>query len=118
MSCMAHPKKRKRDPRALGRLRLEAHKICSATRHGRESFPQRQCLSRINERAYALHLGVSQAPAFRLMCSYIFRSGFAHRYLFRCANVGEYLARMHFRMMERPTYVIRETTGDQSEHQK
>ena len=32
--------------------------------------------------------------------------------LFALGMIGEYLARMHFRMMERPTYVVRATTRD------
>jgi len=31
--------------------------------------------------------------------------------MFALGIIGEYLARMHFRMMERPTYVVRSTTG-------
>lgn len=33
--------------------------------------------------------------------------------LFALGMIGEYLARMHFRMMERPTYVVRGTTRDE-----
>ena len=29
--------------------------------------------------------------------------------------MGEYLARMHFRLMERPAYVVAETTDDQED---
>ena len=29
--------------------------------------------------------------------------------------MGEYLARMHFRLMERPAYVVAETTADQED---
>jgi len=29
---------------------------------------------------------------------------------------GEYLARIHFRMLERPTYAVRETTDEPEEN--
>jgi len=32
--------------------------------------------------------------------------------------MGEYLARMHFRMMERPAYVVSESTAVESEHEE
>jgi undecaprenyl-phosphate 4-deoxy-4-formamido-L-arabinose transferase len=35
---------------------------------------------------------------------------FAGAQLFALGIIGEYLARMHFRMMERPTYTVRERT--------
>jgi len=36
---------------------------------------------------------------------------FAGAQLFALGVIGEYLARMHFRSMDRPTYLIAETTG-------
>ena len=50
-------------------------------------------------------------------------SGFEHRtfsgaQMFVLGIIGEYLAQMHFRRMERPTYVVWENTGDQSDHEK
>ena len=36
---------------------------------------------------------------------------FSGAQLFALGLIGEYLARMHFRMMERPTYVVRQQTG-------
>ena len=35
---------------------------------------------------------------------------FAGAQLFALGVIGEYLARMHFRIMDKPTYVIREST--------
>jgi undecaprenyl-phosphate 4-deoxy-4-formamido-L-arabinose transferase len=32
--------------------------------------------------------------------------------LFALGVIGEYLARLHLRMMERPTYAVRETVGE------
>src|SRR5207302_9878821 len=36
---------------------------------------------------------------------------FSGAQLFALGIIGEYLARMHFRMMERPNYVVRHQTG-------
>ena len=36
---------------------------------------------------------------------------FSGAQLFALGIIGEYLARMHFRMMERPPYTVRETVG-------
>jgi undecaprenyl-phosphate 4-deoxy-4-formamido-L-arabinose transferase len=38
--------------------------------------------------------------------------------LFSLGLIGEYLARMHFRMMERPTYVVGETTEERKVAQR
>jgi hypothetical protein len=35
---------------------------------------------------------------------------FSGAQLFALGIIGEYLARMHFRMMDRPSYAVRETT--------
>ena len=39
---------------------------------------------------------------------------FSGAQLFALGVIGEYLARMHFRMMNRPAYAIREITGGES----
>ncbi len=49
--------------------------------------------------------GGSTAPGFPFLASII--SIFAGAQLFALGIIGEYLARMHFRMMERPTYKVR-----------
>jgi undecaprenyl-phosphate 4-deoxy-4-formamido-L-arabinose transferase len=36
---------------------------------------------------------------------------FSGTQLFALGIIGEYLARMHFRMMDRPTYAVRSTTS-------
>jgi undecaprenyl-phosphate 4-deoxy-4-formamido-L-arabinose transferase len=63
---------------------------------------------------YLAH-GVS-VPGFTFLASII--SIFAGAQLFSVGIIGEYLARMHFRMMERPPYAIRvqASTDDQSQH--
>jgi undecaprenyl-phosphate 4-deoxy-4-formamido-L-arabinose transferase len=38
---------------------------------------------------------------------------FSGTQLFALGIIGEYLARMHFRMMDRPTYVVRSTTSQE-----
>jgi undecaprenyl-phosphate 4-deoxy-4-formamido-L-arabinose transferase len=55
-------------------------------------------------------------PGFPFLASLI--AIFSGAQMFALGIIGEYLARMHFRMMERPTYVVREDTGDQSDHEK
>jgi len=47
-------------------------------------------------------------PGFPFLASVI--AIFSGAQLFALGVIGEYLARMHFRMMERPTYVVRSTT--------
>lgn len=54
-----------------------------------------------------LLLGYS-VPGFPFIASII--SIFSGAQLFALGIIGEYLARMHFRIMDRPTYTIRETT--------
>lgn len=48
-------------------------------------------------------------PGFAFLASVI--AIFSGAQLFALGIIGEYLARMHFRMMERPTYVVGETAG-------
>ena len=55
---------------------------------------------------YLIH-GVS-VPGFTFLASLI--AVFSGAQLFALGIFGEYLARMHFRMMERPPYVVRSTT--------
>jgi undecaprenyl-phosphate 4-deoxy-4-formamido-L-arabinose transferase len=53
----------------------------------------------------------SQVQGFAFLASII--AIFSGVQLFALGMIGEYLARMHFRMMERPTYVVHATTRDQ-----
>ena len=55
-------------------------------------------------------------PGFPFLASLI--AIFSGAQMFALGIMGEYLARMHFRMMERPTYVVWENTGDQSDREK
>jgi glycosyltransferase involved in cell wall biosynthesis len=55
-------------------------------------------------------------PGFPFLASLI--AIFSGAQMFALGIIGEYLARMHFRMMERPTYVVGESTDDQSDHEK
>jgi len=55
-----------------------------------------------------LWLGGS-VPGFPFLASII--ALFSGAQLFALGIIGEYLARMHFRMMDRPTYVVRESAG-------
>jgi undecaprenyl-phosphate 4-deoxy-4-formamido-L-arabinose transferase len=48
-------------------------------------------------------------PGFPFLASII--AIFSGAQLFALGIIGEYLARMHFRMMDRPTYAIREGIG-------
>jgi glycosyltransferase involved in cell wall biosynthesis len=50
-------------------------------------------------------------PGFPFLASII--AVFSGVQLFSLGIIGEYLARMHFRLMERPTYVVRESTQSQ-----
>jgi glycosyltransferase involved in cell wall biosynthesis len=54
-------------------------------------------------------------PGFPFLASII--AIFSGAQMFALGIIGEYLARMHFRMMERPTYVVWENTDDQSDHE-
>ena len=53
----------------------------------------------------------SGVPGFPFLASTI--SIFAGAQLFALGIIGEYLARMHFRMMDRPSYAVREVIGNQ-----
>lgn len=57
---------------------------------------------------YFLHGG--SVPGFPFLASII--AIFSGAQLLALGIIGEYLARIHFRMMERPTYTVRTTTGD------
>lgn len=61
-----------------------------------------------------LILGYS-VPGFPFLASII--AIFSGVQLFALGIIGEYLARMHFRLMERPTYVVREEIYSHSEKQ-
>lgn len=50
-------------------------------------------------------------PGFPFLASII--AIFAGAQLFALGIIGEYIARMHFRLMDRPTYVVRQTAGRQ-----
>ena len=56
---------------------------------------------------YIVHGG--SVPGFPFLASII--AIFSGAQLFALGIIGEYLARMHFRMMEKPPYVVRESTG-------
>jgi glycosyltransferase involved in cell wall biosynthesis len=56
---------------------------------------------------YMIHGGA--VPGFAFLASLI--AVFSGAQMFALGIIGEYLARMHFRMMERPAYVIRECRG-------
>jgi undecaprenyl-phosphate 4-deoxy-4-formamido-L-arabinose transferase len=49
-------------------------------------------------------------PGFPFLASVV--AIFAGAQMFAIGIIGEYLARMHFRLMEKPTYVVRTTTGE------
>lgn len=49
-------------------------------------------------------------PGFTFLATII--AIFAGAQMFALGIIGEYLSRMHFRMMERPTYVVKDDTGD------
>jgi undecaprenyl-phosphate 4-deoxy-4-formamido-L-arabinose transferase len=51
-------------------------------------------------------------PGFPFLASII--AIFSGAQLFALGIIGEYLARMHFRSMERPVYVVRDTTPHES----
>jgi undecaprenyl-phosphate 4-deoxy-4-formamido-L-arabinose transferase len=51
-------------------------------------------------------------PGFPFLASLI--SIFAGAQLFALGVIGEYLARIFDRSMERPTYVVKESTGEES----
>ena len=55
----------------------------------------------------------SAVPGFAFLASIV--ALFSGAQLFALGIIGEYLARMHFRTMDRPSYLIRETTGEPSD---
>jgi len=55
----------------------------------------------------------SVVPGFTFLASII--TIFSGVQLFALGIIGEYLARMHFRSMERPTYVVAESTSGSAE---
>ena len=55
--------------------------------------------------------GGSSVPGFAFLASII--AIFSGAQLFALGIIGEYLARMHFRSMDRPTYLVREVTDDE-----
>lgn len=56
----------------------------------------------------------SAVPGFAFLASII--AIFSGAQLFALGIIGEYLARMHFRSMDRPTYLIREVAGETDPH--
>jgi len=52
-------------------------------------------------------------PGFPFLASII--AIFSGVQLFALGIIGEYLARIHFRIMDKPSYVIREVAGETSE---
>jgi glycosyltransferase involved in cell wall biosynthesis len=54
--------------------------------------------------------GGSSVPGFAFLASII--AIFSGAQLFAIGIIGEYLARMHFRSMDRPSYLVREVTGE------
>lgn len=54
--------------------------------------------------------GGSSVPGFAFLASII--AIFSGAQLFALGIIGEYLARLHFRTMDRPTYLVREATDD------
>ncbi len=55
--------------------------------------------------------GGASVPGFAFLASII--AIFSGAQLFALGIIGEYLARMHFRSMDRPAYVVRDVTGDE-----
>ena len=58
-------------------------------------------------RSYVVN-GGSSVPGFAFLASII--AIFSGAQLFALGIIGEYLARMHFRSMDRPTYLVRDVT--------
>jgi len=56
-------------------------------------------------------LNGSAVPGFAFLASLI--AIFSGAQLFALGIIGEYLARMHFRAMDRPTYLVRDKTGEE-----
>jgi len=57
--------------------------------------------------------GGTTAPGFPFLASII--AIFSGAQLFALGIIGEYLARIHFRTMDRPTYLVREVTDDDAD---
>ena len=55
--------------------------------------------------------GGSSVPGFAFLASII--AIFSGAQLFALGVIGEYLARMHFRTMDRPTYLVQQVTGEE-----
>jgi glycosyltransferase involved in cell wall biosynthesis len=55
--------------------------------------------------------GGSTVPGFAFLASII--AIFSGAQLFALGIIGEYLARMHFRTMDRPTYLVQQVTGEE-----
>ena len=55
----------------------------------------------------------TSVPGFPFLASVI--ALFSGAQLFALGIIGEYIARMHFRMMERPAYAVRSTTSDEND---
>jgi undecaprenyl-phosphate 4-deoxy-4-formamido-L-arabinose transferase len=53
----------------------------------------------------------SEVPGFAFLASII--AIFSGAQLFALGIIGEYMARMHFRSMDRPTYLVREVVGEE-----
>src|SRR5262249_31175435 len=58
--------------------------------------------------------GGSTVPGFAFLASII--AIFSGAQLFALGIMGEYLARIHFRTMDRPTYLVRSTTDHAAAH--
>ena len=56
----------------------------------------------------------SEVPGFAFLASIV--AIFSGAQLFALGIIGEYLARMHFRTMDRPTYLVRDRTGEEQTH--
>jgi undecaprenyl-phosphate 4-deoxy-4-formamido-L-arabinose transferase len=64
---------------------------------------------------YVINGGAS-VPGFAFLASII--AIFSGAQLFALGIMGEYLARVHFRTMDRPTYLVREDTDDAADHDR
>jgi undecaprenyl-phosphate 4-deoxy-4-formamido-L-arabinose transferase len=58
----------------------------------------------------------TSVPGFPFLASLI--AIFSGAQMFSIGIIGEYLARMHFRTMERPAYSVRETTDTADPHER
>jgi undecaprenyl-phosphate 4-deoxy-4-formamido-L-arabinose transferase len=56
----------------------------------------------------------SEVPGFAFLASIV--AIFSGAQLFALGIIGEYLARMHFRTMDRPTYLVRDRTDEEQPH--